>query len=247
MILACSFLGGNCGVAESGSSAFNDQACARVFDDGGDLVEAAPEGASLCPPGDCNYQTQAGCDRDETCQPSFTRNGKKIAPACLPAGKRASGEACDAENTCARGLVCAGGTCRKMCCGRDWSACDAGQSCFRQLQFSVDGAATDTGAWLCFPVHTCNVLDSQACAPGRDCKIVDPTGNEACIPHGSEQVGARCGGGASCDRGLTCVDGICRRLCAAELCGEPACPAAEGSCVHFQRNPPGVGECTPGW
>jgi hypothetical protein len=247
MIAACSFLGGTCGVADSGSSAFDDRACARVIADGGDIVEDPPDGAALCPPGECNYQTQNGCTAKETCQPHFKTNKKAIEPACSPAGELTSGEACDARRMCSRGLVCAGGFCRKLCCERDWSACDAGESCFRELQFSIDGVPTDTGAWLCFPVHTCNVLDSLTCAPGRDCKIVDPTGNEACVPHSSAPVGAPCAGAALCDRGLTCVEGTCRRLCAAEVCGEPACPALEGSCIHFNRNPPGVGECTPGW
>jgi hypothetical protein len=26
--------------------------------------------------------------------------------------------------------------------------------------------------------------------------------------------------------------------------GEPACKEGEGICVHFNRDPPGVGECT---
>jgi hypothetical protein len=244
MIGACSFLGGTCGVAESGSSGFDEGVCARVVADGGDTVPAPPDGASLCPPGPCNYQTQSGCAPGHTCQPTFTR-GKGIEAGCSRAGERARGEACGAKDACARGLVCAGGFCRKLCCGRDWSACDEGESCFRQLQFSIDDVPTDTGAWLCFPVDTCSVLDSVACGPGRDCKLVDPTGNEACVPHSGEPVGAACSGAALCDRGLTCVHGTCRRLCAAESCGEPGCPDGEGTCVHFNRNPPGVGECTP--
>ena len=38
----------------------------------------------------------------------------------------------------------------------------------------------------------------------------------------------------------------CRRLCkAVEGGGEPSCKEGEGVCVHFHRDPPGVGECTP--
>lgn len=247
MLGACTFLGGQCGVADSGYSAFDDRACPIVIDDAGDVVEEPPDGALACPRGRCNYQTQTGCAADETCQPNFTRDGKGVEPACLPSGDGERGDECDGNDPCAPGLVCAGGFCRKLCCGRDWSACDEGESCFRELQFSIDGTPTDTGAWLCFPVHTCNVLDSLACPAGRDCKLVDPTGNEACVPHSPAPLGAECGGAVLCDRGLTCVGGTCRRLCAAELCAEPSCPIEEGPCVHFNRNPPGVGECTPNW
>jgi len=247
MLGACSMLAATCGVADSGDSVFDDRACAVVIDDAGDVIQAAPDGASLCPSGACNYQLQAGCTPDQTCQPNYTRDGKGVEPQCLPAGDRLSGEACDGDSPCARGLVCAGGACRKLCCGRDWSACDEGESCFRQLQFVIDDTPVDTGAWLCFPVHTCDVLDSLDCPLGRDCKVVDPTGNEACVPHSAGLLGEPCGGSELCDRGLSCVGGACVRLCAAEICGEPACPSQEGSCVHFNRNPPGVGECSPGW
>lgn len=248
MIGACSFLGGTCGVAESGSSAFDDGACAHVVDDGGDTPKEPPDGAALCPPGECNYQTQKGCKRDETCQPTLSRKNR-IEAGCLRAGERMRGETCGAKDACGRGLVCAGGFCRTLCCGRDWSACDEGESCFRTLQYSIDGVPIDTGAWLCFPVHTCSVLDPVTCGAGRDCKLVDPIGNEACVPRSAEAmpVGAPCGGDSPCDRGLTCVAGTCRRLCAAESCGEPSCPDGEGTCVHFSRNPAGVGECTPDW
>lgn len=239
---------GACGAPESADDGSRGKVCGRVVLDGGDAIPDPPDGASLCPAGACNYQTQEGCSDDTTCQPYFTNGGDGFEATCLPAGDRAGGDACDADNPCARGYACAGGTCRKLCCGRDWSACDAGESCFRELQLRIDGEPVATGAWLCFPIDTCNVLDSEACSGGApDCKIVDPTGNEACIPPSPEQLFEPCSGPSVCARGLTCVGGFCRRLCAAEQCGEPSCPPSEGACVHFNRNPPGVGECTPGW
>jgi hypothetical protein len=39
----------------------------------------------------------------------------------------------------------------------------------------------------------------------------------------------------------------CRRLCKWGPCERSGCGEDEGKCVHFRRNPEGVGECTPGW
>jgi hypothetical protein len=104
---------------------------------------------------------------------------------------------------------------------------------------------------LCFPVNTCDPLDPASCAneAGRECKVVDPTGAVACAPKSEADVGESCAPPNVCKQGSTCIvgpsGGVCRRLCRAEECGEPACSPGEGACVHFDRNPPGVGECTP--
>jgi hypothetical protein len=96
-------------------------------------------------------------------------------------------------------------------------------------------------------VGTCDVLDPNACAdePGRSCQLVDPTGNVACAPEGTAAIGAGCSEKVACVKGATCVGGKCRRLCKAELgLPEPPCPPEEGVCVHYERDPDGVGECT---
>ena len=153
------------------------------------------------------------------------------------------------SNDCERGHFCLDGACRKLCCGADWTGCGSGESCIRQLFADLGGARTYVGVDLCFPVGTCDVFDSAACAgePGRECHIVDPTGAVACAPKGDRELGERCDQASQCRQGLHCVDDACRRLCRAEACGEPSCPLAEGVCVHFDRDPPGVGECTPDW
>ena len=43
---------------------------------------------------------------------------------------------------------------------------------------------------------------------------------------------------------LVCVGGFCIKLCQFKQCGDPTCTADEGSCVHFPRDPEGVGECS---
>jgi hypothetical protein len=105
---------------------------------------------------------------------------------------------------------------------------------------------------LCFPVDNCNALDPASCAavqPGTTCQIVDPTGATSCLAEKKGGAGESC----PCKGGFLCVlqdpktsISSCRRLCKAVAGGgDPSCPPAEGVCVHFTRDPDGVGECTP--
>jgi hypothetical protein len=244
-----------CGGAEQ-ANADRTGGCPRIVENAGDLVPDPPDGVSLCPAGVCNYQSQEGCGAGTACAPVQVPGEAAVEPGCVRAGTRATGDTCDADNPCEPGNFCVnsneGSYCRKMCCGGDWSACDDGQSCFRPLQLLVMGVTVPAEVSLCFDVGTCDVLSSATCdVQGYDCKMVDPTGQAACIPRSPEKLGEPCSSSAACARGLTCVgepgDTRCRRLCRAEECGEPACPAAEGICVHFNRDPPFVGECTPGF
>jgi hypothetical protein len=215
--------------------------------DGGGVVPPPPDGASLCPTGACNYQTQSGCSAAQACRPTLSSSGA-IAPGCQDAGSKQSDAPCKAWTDCARGDLCAGGACHKLCCGGDWSACGTGQSCVRQLlvQAPDAGAAVSAGVDLCFPVNNCDVFDTSSCDSGQSCQIVDPIGDVACTPSGSGTVGAACSETETCSGGFSCVGNKCRRLCRAVVGGgEPACPASEGICVHYNRDPAGVGECTP--
>jgi hypothetical protein len=216
-----------------------------VILDGGGTIPMPPNGASLCPQGACNYQTNAGCAAAETCAPIPDGAGN-VAPACIPAGQGASGASCQSADQCAPGHLCAGGTCRKLCCGADWTGCASEtEHCIQNLSIADgNGGVVKTGAMLCLPVNYCDALDPySACGtPGTACLIVDPTGATACVGEGSGAAGAAC----PCKGGFLCVDGECRRLCkAVEGGGEPSCQEGEGVCVHFHRDPPGVGECTP--
>lgn len=208
----------------------------------------APDGTEACPAGSCNYQTQEGCAEDEACRPQFNATDPDVAPGCEPVGAGEAGEPCEAQADCARGLYCAAGACRRLCCGGDWSACDAGESCIRSLSVRAGGEVTPAGVDLCFPVGTCDPFDVNSCAeePGRECKIVDPTGAVACAPQSTKDIGDECGPPDVCRQGLTCVGGKCIKLCRYEECGEPSCGEDEGSCVHFLRDPEGIGECTLG-
>ena len=215
--------------------------------DGGGVIPPPPNGPSLCPSGVCNYQTGTGCaDGGATsCVPLPVDGG--LAPACERAGRTATGGTCAQWTDCVSGSICAAGRCRKLCCGRDWTGCGTStEHCLRPLQVQLaDNRIIASGAYLCYPVNQCDALIPSSCATiesNTTCQIADPTGATACLPEGTGGVASAC----PCRGGFTCVEGVCRRLCRAVLGGgEPSCPPTEGICVHFNRDPPGVGECTP--
>lgn len=232
-----------CG-SSSTETDFESQVDGGPILDGGGVIAVPPDGEELCPPGVCNYQTNAGCPgATPSCVPSLA-SPDSVAPSCQAAGAGMSGALCAAWSDCAPGFICAEGACRKLCCGGDWSACpSADEHCIRTLQLKGgSGQILGTGAMLCYPVNTCDALAPSACAePGTTCQIVDATGATACFQEGSGESGQAC----PCKGGFLCVAGECRRLCkAVEGGGEPSCKEGEGICVHFNRDPPGVGECT---
>ena len=237
-----------CGSAESTSNESPTPTCPRLVTDTSLPLEEPPNGADECAAGDCNYQTQAGCSPSQACRPQFNATDAEVHPGCEAAGTAQSGDDCQAQADCARGLYCALGTCHKLCCGADWTACDAGESCIRSVDVNAGGEVIAAGASLCFPIDTCDPLDPDSCAdePSRECKIVDPTGAVACAPRSNAGLGDACAPPTVCKQGLSCVGGYCTRLCRFEECGEPSCGEGEGSCVHFLRDPEGVGECTLG-
>jgi hypothetical protein len=237
-----------CGSAETTSDGAADPSCPQVLEDATVPIDPAPDGAAACAAGDCNYQTQAGCADTQACRPQFNATDPEVHPGCEPAGPGDAGDACAEQADCARGLYCALGLCRTLCCGADWTACNEGESCIRSLEVRAGGQTLPAEAGLCFPVGTCDPLDPTSCAdePDRECKIVDPTGAVACAPRSNAGLGDACAPPSVCRQGLSCVGNVCTKLCAAEVCGEPSCTEAEGSCVHFPRDPAGVGECTPG-
>ncbi len=232
--------------ADAGDGSAGDGSTEVSLLDAGGPPPVPPDGAVLCPSGICNYQTQEGCAPDLACRPVVDDAGN-VEPGCVAAGDRLAGEPCAAWTDCAPGLLCAEEACRQLCCGGDWSACSEEESCIRQLSIPVHDTTVRSGASLCYPVGACDVLDPSSCADeeGRTCQIVDLRGKVACAPEGVGQAGDFCSTSTPCMGGFACVASSCRRLCRMVEGGEPACPEDEGTCVHFTRDPPGVGECTP--
>jgi len=236
---------------------------------GDDFVPEPPDGEALCPQGACNFQSQAGCSATETCSPHYDSASNSVVPACVATGTQKAGAPCDntASQICAPGLICADGACAKPCCGGDYTVCGAGESCIRTATIFKTAQGTeipyDAGLGTCAPVGTCNVLDPTSCSSDATrpvCRIVDARGYVACRPHsegGDADLGEPCNADKQCAPGLHCAGNVdddaavqttCVRLCAWGSCdAKPACGNGEGLCVHFARDPDGVGECTVGW
>ena len=213
--------------------------------DGGGGIPDAPNGPSLCPTGECNYQTQVGCSVEggtpKACQPYPNGEGS-VQPTCATAGSRLEGEDCTSWTDCSAGLLCVADKCRALCCGGDYTACQQGEHCFSTIQVLVGDAGVSSGAMICSPVGGCDPLDGGPCPSGQACHIIDSTGAVACTPEATGQANQPC----PCAAGFVCIVSGCRRLCkAVEGGGDPACPEAEGQCIHYDRDPEGVGECVP--
>jgi hypothetical protein len=228
-----------------------------------------PDGAATCATDLCNYQTQDGCADELACRPSFPAGSTTVTPVCEAFGAGQTDDPCETSLDCAKGYLCvqlsaasedgttpAVSRCYRQCCSGDWTACDQGTSCIRQFNVQFSDQHVEHPLDLCMPTGTCDLFDPDSCAndpapPARECKIVDPTGAVGCMPKSSRKLGDTCSIETNgCAQGFTCVldadssvDGHCRRLCRAEVCGEPHCPSQEGTCVHFNRDPEGVGEC----
>jgi hypothetical protein len=236
-----------------------------VILDGGGTIPDPPDGAAQCQSGSCNYQTQ-DCPNGGSCLPTDTPpDGGDWPPKCFTPGQAGPGASCSAWNDCIAGYFCVGigyadggvvpGTCRKLCCGGDWSACPSGESCVQQVELARPSGGTPVyaNADICVPVGGCDPLVPTSCTEsGKTCQIVDPIGDVACFTEGNGGQGASCSPSNRCKGGFVCVqvtgqsDYTCRRLCrAVEGGGSPACQANEGICVHFKRDPQDVGECTP--
>jgi len=152
----------------------------------------------------------------------------------------------------------------------DWRGCDPGESCIRQIQPATEQPPKSgkfviidhPGVFACVPVNECDVLDADSCKDNTDgrtvCRIVDPLARVACRPaqSASSKLGGPCAHFDQCgpvqhcayrqSQGVPQSDKACRRLCRITLeCGGASCPEGEGVCVHFKRDPEGVGECTP--
>jgi hypothetical protein len=254
-----------CGAAGSVVESTSQGQCIVYYGGGG--IPAPPDGAQACAQGVCNYQSQTGCGVGKTCVLGIDFANKTVNPTCQSTGSLKEREPCDAQGQCGAGLYCAGtdapgdggfhGICRKLCCGGDWAACPTGESCIRETEVKFGTELVYANVDLCFPVGTCDVFDSSACqSEGRTCRVVDPTGAVACAPYSNLVAGAPCDRTHQCGAGLTCAgatpkdtsNGTCRKLCRWPSCAEgPTCAAAEGTCVHFDRDPPNAGECTQNW
>lgn len=257
----------SCGGADSVVTVVPGKSCVFYYAGGGVETDHA-DGSTFCGAGACNYQTQTGCATGQTCAPHVDTTTSTIIPICRAAGTQKKGQPCDdtvaqLDKQCAAGLLCGEKVCRTVCCGGDWTACAPDEGCFHQAHMLVgtDKQSVYAHADLCYPVGTCDVLDEAACSDVKQtCRLVDGRPSVACTPSTDLKLGDPCTREHQCGAGQICVgsgnqavngsstiDGTCRRLCRWTCDGKPGCEESEGVCVRFDRDPPGVGECTPNW
>ena len=251
-----------CGSGDTSSASPPPGHCTIYYGLAGNPETSAEGGAApaRCATSPCGYQSQSGCPADGTCFPHFDDKTNTVAPACGEVGTVRAGQACDDKSLCARGLLCVEGRCAKPCCDGDSSVCAADERCVREVKASNGEFVPGLGT--CATINDCDPLSTAAC--GSDpawpvCRIIDHVGTVACSRAGERDLGDDCDSAHPCGAGQHCagnessavaatIQTKCVRLCKFGSCGaEPACGKDEGVCVHFDRDPDGVGECTPDW
>lgn len=211
--------------------------------DGGADVDSGPS-PSMCPPGACNVETNAGCDvaMGEGCYWATSPEGEGPAAMCVPAGGGVAGSPCEFVNSCREGHTCFLGTCRPVCCGSA-SSCSLGDLCV--------GAALPPGTpgalGTCVTPSDCSVVEQSGCDGGRACYVISQDGSALCIPPPSPGVatGGACSSLNECAPGNVCLGspGACRRACnpmaAMVECG------TDFRCANVTGWPATLGACVP--
>jgi hypothetical protein len=193
----------------------------------------------------CNVVSGEGCQVGETCVLYLSISG--YATRCR-VGTRALGETCDAADlmpmTCAPGLVCSAGLCRKPCCRGDDSSCrdtpqlGSGSRCSvntylqRLPDFFLCSEPCD---W-----RTQDCPNDYLCYP-------DQGGNTLCLPPGPGRAGDPCSTANDCGPHMACsqtstvgMAGQCRPVCTESI----ACPPPYRRCARVSDSVFGFGVCS---
>ncbi len=204
-----------------------------------------------CPDGNCGCAGDYECEgvgpsgADWLCEESICRD-----PATL----------CRYNYQCEPGAVCLNSLCRVDCSAGQ--PCPTGQICDAGACIDDPDGNTEPGA--CVYSSDCLVSGQLcvngycvvACTTGGECAAFEGCQSNLCLP-AVERV-ADCTA-ASCGGGLSCVDGVCRMPCAAEINCASSAPflrcdagfchtdselAASGACVR--QVDCGTGDCLDG-
>lgn len=124
---------------------------------------------------------------------------------CYPERSRRHGSTCLADDNCVSDH-CDAQT--KICNLRPGATCDPGDPCARD----GNGVPHDCLEARCTPVP-CDPMAQTGCAESEACDLVEATAG--CRKVGTAKLGEPCAEylGLGCRRGLTCVDGACRKIC----------------------------------
>jgi hypothetical protein len=211
----------------------------------------------LCTDSTC--QTDAQCERGQTCQSFRTLDEGPLVRRCVKQGLRAEGEACvhttdREEKTCAPGLLCNEGWCGRPCQLDEPASCPEGFFCREGLNGpsclpTCESRACSKGQqciWVKGGASVCGVLRGKgclkrACPEGQQCVVGVPLQTEAGLemwmscaqPCGEDQP--------PCARGSVCILGVCRSSCAPE---RPEVCRPDELCLSYPRGT-GAAVCWP--
>src|SRR5262245_30417585 len=96
LALGLALLPWGCGTSTSTDTSPPVTTCPAIVTDTLEAPAEPPDGPAACAAGDCNYQTQEGCDADQACRPQFNATDPEVHPGCEPAGTGESGDECSA-------------------------------------------------------------------------------------------------------------------------------------------------------
>lgn len=243
---------GTCGAGETcGNCEVDCGKCGSNCGNGtcsdGETCSTCPADCGACPVKTCsNPVTSPECAVNEQCYPAENDPNE-----CLEAGPFTEGQSCNTLTACAKGHLCIGNLCRKLCdvSGQGGLTCNTGV-CL-DLMFG-DNKPVGFNAGYCLPPDGCNGLTNAGCPDNENCAPV-PQGNY-CVPAGVGGDGAACQGDTDCQLGYICVgdqnSGQCRRKCHVQGL-QPNCSSLGGlyQCAGLTINgvpaPDKLGVCVP--
>jgi hypothetical protein len=186
---------------------------------------------------ECDLLNANSCDEGTGCRYFVAETGTGESYArCVAVGEGNVGEACDDSSSCAAGLVCSDGSCKKYCCDLGSSnECTDKQACIIEVLNQDDEIS---GVRLCDRCDECNPLTAQGCARGLGCyPIKSPDtdiGCRLCLESdGRKKPGEACDFPNQCEPGSGCyrineAKPTCASFCDLGASSDPCAP--EGVC-----------------
>lgn len=191
---------------------------------------------------------------------SFNRSTETIRGVCLPGAP--DGSICDSSweqsmvpgtracKTCAQGLTCLDGACRRPCPnGRDDCPRDVANQGPNNVTYTCEPEppTAESLCTTCSPLQAlCNRSRQDApgqpcCAPGAACQAVDGNAMACCLPAGQAgcSAGNDCCGNANCDDGRCEACGARDQMCCsgrADDCFDAAQECLGGQCRDCGRD-----------
>lgn len=204
--------------------------CGNGSCDSGETCETCAVDCTCKP---CNPLTSTGCTASQQCY--VTTNGLQ----CGGFGKVADGGSCQYLNDCAKGSMCVGSICRKVCAtvsGVPGLDCSAPATC-EELASGSTPLGYNLGA--CFAPDNCNLVTSSGCPSGLAC-MPTATGKQ-CTPAGKVGLDGACTSVADCAIGFLCLNngqptGTCKQRCDTTVPG--TCPSGTTCGTITIGNPP---------